>query len=103
MFDVRRLKFDRCLAALLLTALVGFFFATSALAAEPTVTAVLTSSETVVGRPVQLQIKVTGASGAKMPDSIAVDGLEIHQTGTSREFHMNGFSTSSSIVWPAHT
>ncbi|MEP6686343.1 MAG: BatD family protein [Verrucomicrobiota bacterium] len=59
----------------------------------------MTSSETVVGRPVQLQIKITGASGGKMPDLIAVDGLDIRQTGTSREFHMNGFSTSSSIVY----
>ena len=51
---------------------------------EPTVTAVLTSSETEVDRPVQLQIKVTGDTNANPPSDIAVDGLDIRYTGQSQ-------------------
>ena len=51
---------------------------------SPTVTAVLTSSETEVDRPVQLQIKVTGDSNATPPNDIAVDGLDIRYSGQSQ-------------------
>jgi hypothetical protein len=63
------------------------------------VTAVLTSSETVLGEPVQLQIRVTGARGADVPDEIVADGLEIHRTGTSQHFEMNNFNVTSSVVY----
>jgi hypothetical protein len=63
------------------------------------VTAVLTSSETVLGEPVQLQIRVTGARRADVPDQIVADGLEIHRTGTSQHFEMNNLNVTSSVVY----
>ena len=59
----------------------------------------MTSSETVLGEPVQLQIRVTGARGADAPDEIVADGLEIHRTGTSQHFEMNNFNVTSSVVY----
>jgi hypothetical protein len=53
-------------------------------AESPTVTAVLTSSETEVDRPVQLQIKVVGDSNATPPNDISVDGLDIRYSGQSQ-------------------
>src|SRR5881628_880681 len=73
---------------------VGFAFADS-----PSVTAVLSNSETVVGETVQLQIKVTGPGDAQPPEEISIDGLEIHATGQSRQFEMRNFSTSSSVTY----
>jgi hypothetical protein len=51
---------------------------------SPTVTAVLTSSETEVDRPVQLQIKVVGDANATPPNDITVDGLDIRYSGQSQ-------------------
>ncbi len=51
---------------------------------SPTVTAVLTSSETEVDQPVQLQIKITGDAKATPPNDIAVDGLDIRYSGQSQ-------------------
>jgi hypothetical protein len=67
--------------------------------AAPSVTAVLNSDETEIDRPVQLQIKVTGDANAAPPNEIAIDGLEIHYTGESREFQLNGFTATSSLVF----
>ena len=83
---------------ILLVALIGFS-APSVLADSPSVTAVLNSSEAVVGETVQLQIRLTGARGADAPENIAVDGLEIHRTGTSQHFEMNNFSVTSSVIY----
>ena len=63
------------------------------------VTAVLTSSETVLGEPVQLQVRVSGARAADVPEEIVADGLEIHRTGTSQHFEMNNFNVTSSVVY----
>ncbi|MDQ3119798.1 MAG: BatD family protein [Verrucomicrobiota bacterium] len=67
--------------------------------AEPTVTAVLTESETALGRPVQLEIQVSGASNPKPPGEIAVDGLDIRAAGTSRNYQMQNFSVSYSFTY----
>src|SRR5678815_5160062 len=71
------------------------FFALScgqlARAADPSVIAVLTESETAVGRPVQLQIQVSGVSNPKPPGEINVDGLEIRSAGVSRQYQLNNF------------
>jgi hypothetical protein len=67
--------------------------------AAPSVTAVLNSDETEIDRPVQLQIKVTGDANAAQPNEPAIDGLEIHYTGESREFQLNGFTATSSLVF----
>src|SRR5499426_3180452 len=72
----------------------GFAFADS-----PSVTAVLSNSEATVGETVELQIKVTGPGDARPPEEISIDGLEIHSTGTSRQFEIHNFSTSSSVTY----
>ena len=70
-----------------------------AFAASPNVTAVLGDSQPEVGQIVQLEIKVTGANSANVPETISIDGLEIHQTGTSRQFEMHNFDVSSSVTY----
>ncbi len=70
----------------------------SARAESPSITAVLTSSETTLGRPVQLEIKVTGASGVTAPPRIEADGLDIRYTGESQNFVMRNFQTSASVT-----
>src|SRR2546421_12318365 len=68
-------------------------------AASPSVTAVLSDSQPSVGQMVQLEIKVSGANNANVPQTISVDGLEIHQTVTSRQFEMHNFDVSSSVTY----
>jgi len=82
-----------------LAALIAFAGNERAFADSLNVTAVLTSSETVLGEPVQLQIRVTGARAADVPDEIVADGLQIHRTGTSQHFEMNNFNVTSSVVY----
>lgn len=89
MFDVRR--------AALVAALAGVGII-QALADSPSVTAVLSNSEAAVGETVQLQIQVTG-SGAKPPEEIDVDGLEIQRTGTEQHYEMRNFSVSQSVTY----
>jgi len=83
---------------LVLIALIAVL-GTKAFAESPSVTAVLSNSEAVVGQMVQMEIKVSGANNAGLPTEISVDGLEIHQTGTSRQFEMHNLTTSSSTVY----
>src|SRR5213595_1766492 len=80
-------------------ALVAFFETDSASAASSGVTAVLSNSEAAVGATVQLQIRVIGARSADAPENIAVNGLEIHRTGTSQHFEMNNFNVTSSVIY----
>jgi hypothetical protein len=82
-----------------LAALIAFAGNGRAFADSPSVTAVLSNSEAVVGEMVELQIKVTGARDARPPEDIAVNGLEIHGTGTSRQFEMRNFTTTSSVTY----
>jgi hypothetical protein len=46
-----------------------------------------------------LQIKVSGSRDAKLPENIVVNGLEIHPTGTSHQFEMRNFTTTSSVTY----
>ena len=85
--------------AVWLGALIALAETDVAFADSPNVTAVLSNSEAVVGEMVQLQIKVSGAGDAKPPENISVDGLEIHGTGTSRQFEMRNFTTTSSVTY----
>src|SRR5438128_1324694 len=71
----------------------------SSFAASPGVTAVLSNSQPAVGQMVQLEIKVNGANSANVPETISIDGLEIHQTGTSRQFEMRNFDVTSSVTY----
>src|SRR6184192_1177276 len=80
-------------------ALVTFYETHGASAASSGVTAVLSNSEAAVGATVQLQIRVTGARSADAPGSIAVDGLEIHRTGTSQHFEMNNCNVTSIVIY----
>jgi hypothetical protein len=80
------------------------FFAVIAIARiasadPPSVTAVLSNSEAIVGETVDLQIKVTGPGDARPPEEISINGLEIHSTGTSRQFEIHNFSTNSSVTY----
>src|SRR5437773_10580203 len=82
------------LAVFVAVALTQFAFADS-----PSVTAVLSNADTAVGETVELQIKVTGPGDARPPEEISIDGLEIHSTGTSRQFEIHNFATSSSVTY----
>src|SRR5437868_11464806 len=87
--------FQRILIAVFVTlACMQFVFAD-----PPSVTAVLSNSETAVGETVELQIKVTGPGDATPPEEISIDGLEIHATGQSRQFEIHNFSTRSSVTY----
>src|SRR5262245_15082260 len=88
--------FPRILTAIFVTLVAGM---QSAFADSPSVTAVLSNSEATVGETVELQIKVTGPGDARPPEEISIDGLEIHSTGTSRQFEIHNFSTSSSVTY----
>jgi hypothetical protein len=68
-------------------------------AEAPSVTAVLTSSETEVDRPVQLQIKISGDNNATPPNDIAVDGLDIRYTGESQLVEGRNFRFTYSFVY----
>src|SRR5436309_8182435 len=85
--------------AVLLGVLIALAGNAVVFAGSPNVTAVLSNSEAVVGEMVQLQIKVSGAGDSKPPENISVDGLEIHATGTSRQFEMRNFTTNLSVTY----
>ncbi|PYL53222.1 MAG: hypothetical protein DMF29_09070 [Verrucomicrobia bacterium] len=84
---------------ILFLALITIAATQSGFAASPSVTAVLSDSQPAVGQMVQLEIKVNGANSANVPETISIDGLEIHQTGTSRQFEMHNFDVTSSVTY----
>src|SRR5438270_9830174 len=83
----------------LVATLCALAMARHAAAASPTVTAVLSNSNTVVGQPIQLQIKVTGSSSAKPPGQIFVEGLDIRYTGQSQLLEGHNFQFTYSFVF----
>src|SRR5436309_15546179 len=91
-FHARRFCISATLIALAIVSRTVF-------GASANVTAVLSNSEPQVGETVQLEIKVSGAQSANVPQEISVDGLEIHQTGTSRQFEMHNLDVSSSVTY----
>src|ERR1700731_82993 len=84
---------------ILLVAPIAIAAMQSSFAASPSVTAVLSDSQPAVGQMVQLEIKVNGANSANVPEAISIDGLEVHQTGTSRQFEMHNFDVTSSVTY----
>src|SRR5438876_3768178 len=85
--------------AFLIGTVAAILAASSTFADSPNVTAVLSNSEVAVGEMVELQIKVSGPGDARPPEEISVDGLEIHATGTSRQFEIHNFATNSSVTY----
>lgn len=87
--------------AILLVSMVAV--SQTALADPPKVTAVLSNSQPDVSEPVRLEIKVTGSSGAKPPQEITVDGLQIDYVGASQESHITlgagGMQSTSSVTY----
>src|SRR5262245_14527863 len=89
------MMFPRILSAILMTLGCVLY----AFAGSPSVPAVLSTSVATVGEAVDLQMKVAGPGDARPPEEISIDGLEIHSTGTSRQFEIHNFSTSSSVTY----
>src|SRR6266498_627497 len=85
--------------AFLIGTVAAILAASSTFADSPNVTAVLSNSEVAVGETVELQIKVTGPGDARPPEEISIDGLEIHATGTSRQFEIHNFTTNSCVTY----
>src|SRR5438093_1854420 len=85
--------------AFLIGTVAGILATSFAFADSPSVTAVLSKSEAVVGEDVQLEIRLTGARGADAPEQIPVDGLEIHRTGTSQRVEINNFNLTASVSY----
>jgi len=83
--------------------LIGALITGEARAESPSVTAVLTSSETALGQPVQLEVKIKGTSTVTTPQTIAVDGLQIALTDTRRSFEMHGLSSVESNLFYGYT
>src|SRR5947209_17221860 len=83
----------------LIGAVVILCGANAMFAVSASLTAVLSDSQPAVGQMVQLEIKVNGANSANVPETISIDGLEIHQTGTSRQFEMHNFDVKSSVTY----
>src|SRR6184192_114496 len=84
----------------LIQALVATVQIQSALADSPKITAVLTSSDVVVGETVQLQIQIDNAgTSVKPPSNIDIPGLQIHYTGESTSMTMRNLSVTSSITY----
>jgi len=79
------------------------FAADFALADSPSITAVLSNSETVVGETVELQIKVTGSGDAHVPEEIPVNGVEIYRTGENASsvisFGASGMQLTRSVTY----
>ncbi len=93
------MKGFRMLQRILIAIFVTVACMQAALADAPSVTAVLSNAEIAVGETVELQIKVTGPGDARPPEEISIDGLEIHSTGTSRQFEIHNFATNSSVTY----
>src|SRR5467141_4094639 len=89
----------RTSVSVLISAVIILCGANGTFAGSPSVTAVLSDSQPAVGQMVQLEIKVNGANSANAPETISIDGLEIHQTGTSRQFEMHNFDVTSSVTY----
>jgi len=86
-------------ARVIVAAAVAFLSGPLARAAGADVTAVLSNSNTSVGQPVQLQIKVTGSASARPPGAISVDGLDIRFSGQSQLLEGRNFQFTYSYVY----
>src|SRR6266404_4559209 len=83
----------------IIAAAMAFLSAPLVRAGGADVTAVLSNSNTSVGQPVQLQIKVTGSASARPPGAIAVDGLDIRFSSQSQLLEGRNFQFTYSYVY----
>lgn len=63
------------------------------------VSADLSQEVTAVGQPVQLNISVTGASGARVPAQVKVDGLQVDFAGRSEQINIINFQKTVSSIY----
>ena len=81
---------------------LGAALGVAAQAADVSVKASLSRSVTVIGEPVQLQIKITEGKHAGDPPDVAVEGLDIRYVGPSTNSVMrldrNGFHSETTTV-----
>ena len=69
------------------------------LAADVSVSARMTRPQINFGEMAELQVTVTGASRAEVPQEIPVEGLQIRLTGQSTQVQMVNFKVTSSVVY----
>ena len=100
MFQTRSISLRRSFVLRLVIGTACWFLgARESLAASPTVTATLNNSSTVVGQPVQLQIKVTGSASARPPGQISAEGLDIRYSGQSQLLEGRNFQFTYSFMY----
>jgi hypothetical protein len=87
------------LHAVSLLLLAGTLFSPFLMAADIGVSAELTRPQISQGEMAELQIKVSGAQQADVPQQIPADGLQIRLTGQSTQVQMVNFKVSSSVVY----
>ena len=68
-------------------------------AADVSVSSGLSRAQISQGEMAELQIKVSGAQQADVPQQIQADGLQIRLTGQSTQVQMVNFKVSSSVVY----
>ena len=68
-------------------------------AADVSVSAELTRPQISQGEMAELQIKVSGAQQADVPQQIQTDGLQIRLTGQSTQVQMVNFKVTSSVIY----
>jgi hypothetical protein len=91
-----KLPLSACLA---LMAPLLLLLSPHAVAADVSVSAELSRPQISAGNMAELQVKVTGAQQADVPQQIAVEGLQIRLTGQSTQVQMVNFKVSSSAVY----
>ena len=97
MITLQKIK-PAALVALIISALMHSVCLPQAKAADPTITATLSSDTTEVGQPVELNIQINGSQRAQVPDKIDVDGLTVMHTGQQTQVQMQNFNITSSVV-----
>ena len=78
---------------------VGVMVSDCRAAGNTSVTAELSRAEINAGEMAELQVHVSGADNARVPQEIQVDGLQIRLTGQSTQVQMVNFKVSSSVVY----
>ncbi|MGB8352945.1 MAG: BatD family protein [Chthoniobacteraceae bacterium] len=96
MTTLPKIKLTALMALIISTFMLGLM--SQAEAADPTVTATLSSDNTEVGQPVDLNIQINGSQRAQVPEKIDMDGLTVVHTGQQTQVQMQNFNITSSVV-----